>query len=70
MYGKINIVHTPPCLIYHTLVKETLFLYFNPEISYTFVFAISWLSSVFMYAYKDRYTIFSKTNTDNQSVKN
>lgn len=41
MYGKIDTIHTPLFLIYHTSVKETLFLYFNPKISYTFVFAIS-----------------------------
>lgn len=70
MYGDIDIVHTPSYLVYHTSVKETLFLWFNPKISYTFVFAISRLSATSMYAYKDKFAIFSKTNTDNQSVKN
>lgn len=70
MYGDIDTVHTPLFLIYYTSVKETLFLHFNSKISYTFVFAISWLSATSMYAYKDRCAIFSKTNTDYQSVKN
>ena len=70
MYGDINTAHTPCYLIYHTSVKETLLLWFNPKISYTFVFAISWLSATSMYAYKDKFAISSKTNTDNQSVKN
>ncbi len=41
MYGNIDAVHTPFFLIYKHLAKETFFLYFNPKISYTFVFAIS-----------------------------
>lgn len=70
MYGDIDIVHTPFYLVYHTSVKETLLLWVNPKISYTFVFTISWLSATSMYVYKDKFAIFSKTNTDNQSVKN
>lgn len=70
MYRDIDIVHTPFYLVYHTSVKETLLLWVNPKISYTFVFTISWLSATSMYVYKDKLAIFSKTNPDNQSVKN
>ena len=70
MYGDIDAVHTPFYFVYYTLVKETLFLWFNSKISYTFVSAISWLSATSMYVYKDKFAIFSKTNTDNQLIKN
>ena len=70
MYGEIDTVHVPLYLVYRNPAKETLFLYFNPKISYTFAIGISRLSATSMYAYTDRYAILSKTNTDNQSVKN